>query len=416
MKLLGLVLLLSLLYFVNAQQANCSSLNSSYVLQYSWVPDGYCPFIFASNLSNPRGILAVENGDILVVEEGLNQVTVLYDEDEDGLSIGEWERATLAQASGLNHGVEVNNGYLYASSPTQVFRWKYTPGMRNNLGTGQLIIDNIPCCHHVTRTLRFDASGLFYVQSGSGSNVDNNSTHAQIRTFNFANFPNFPINWTQGNLFASGLRNEAGLRFDADDVLWGVENGVDNLERTDLGGDIHDNNPSEEMNLFTEPGNFYGYPYCWSQFKLSTVNTPPGTQYVHPNFMNDGIHSDAWCQNKSNVLPPVYNFQAHMAPLDILFWNEDVFPNMTGGAFVSFHGSWDRQPKVGYRVDYVEFNQNRVPVNNYPFLRYIGPGATGTHWPHQPVGLAASNCLFGTCLLISSDSSGVIIGVGYSDE
>ncbi len=32
--------------------------------------------------------------------------------------------------------------------------------------------------------------------------------------------------------------------------IWGVENGIDNVFRSDLGGDIHNTNPSEELNLF----------------------------------------------------------------------------------------------------------------------------------------------------------------------
>jgi glucose/arabinose dehydrogenase len=108
--------------------------------------------------------------------------------------------------------------------------------------------------------------------------------------FDISNIPNGGINWNNGDLFADGLRNEAGLRVDANQQLWGVENGIDDLYRSDLGGDIHQNNPSEEMNFFgslngekkspeAAISGFYGYPYCWSQYALN-VTTPRGTQYV----------------------------------------------------------------------------------------------------------------------------------------
>lgn len=45
------------------------------------------------------------------------------------------------------------------------------------------------------------------------------------------------------------MRNEVGLRFDKHGVLWGVENGMDNLNRQPW-GDIHNENPSEELNRF----------------------------------------------------------------------------------------------------------------------------------------------------------------------
>lgn len=54
--------------------------------------------------------------------------------------------------------------------------------------------------------------------------------------------------------FAPGTRNENGLRFDAAGKLWGVENGMDNLNRADFGGDIHNANPGEEVVRGREKG------------------------------------------------------------------------------------------------------------------------------------------------------------------
>jgi glucose/arabinose dehydrogenase len=95
---------------------------------------------------------------------------VLWDEDGDGSS-SENERATLAQYTELNHAVVIQGEYIYASNPREVLRWRYQAGDRSNLGEPELVIFNIPCCHHVTRTIRFDSSGLIYVQVGSQSNV-----------------------------------------------------------------------------------------------------------------------------------------------------------------------------------------------------------------------------------------------------
>ena len=44
-----------------------------------------------------------------------------------------------------------------------------------------------------------------------------------------------------------------------------MENGRDNLTRDDLGGDIHIDNPAEELNLFARPAQPYGYPFCFSE-------------------------------------------------------------------------------------------------------------------------------------------------------
>ena len=45
---------------------------------------------------------------------------------------------------------------------------------------------------------------------------------------------------------------QVGLAFDQFDVLWGVENSADRLKRNDIGGDIHNQNPAEELNRFLE--------------------------------------------------------------------------------------------------------------------------------------------------------------------
>ena len=100
-------------------------------------------------------------------------------------------------------------------------------------------------------------------------------------------------------VFADGVRNEVGIAFDGEGVLWGVENGPDQLSRDDLGGDIHNDNPAEELNRFNKPGVHYGYPYCFSTYKLQ--NYTQRTQFAWPTFMNDGIHNDAWCKVVSNV-------------------------------------------------------------------------------------------------------------------
>lgn len=63
---------------------------------------------------------------------------------------------------GLNHGIAFYGGYLYASNPTTVFRWPYTPGSFQllNQNTRQTVIQGIPSVQgHSTRTLAFDRQG-----------------------------------------------------------------------------------------------------------------------------------------------------------------------------------------------------------------------------------------------------------------
>ncbi len=81
------------------------------------------------------------------------------------------------------------------------------------------------------------------------SNVDSNPSRAGILRFNMSDWNGNAYNFNaDGEIFALGMRNEVGrmlfrgisnvnigLAVDHDGVLWGVENGVDNLDRAPWG-------------------------------------------------------------------------------------------------------------------------------------------------------------------------------------
>jgi glucose/arabinose dehydrogenase len=194
-------------------------------------------------------MVSLGSSSLLAVETSTSSVIRLVDTNNDGLPDS---RTTVARASGLNHGLALHGGYLYASNPTTVYRWAYSSTTKLPLIDAKIVVQNMNDgsngiainTDHATRTLAFDASGRLYISVGSTSNVDSNSFRARIRRFNISSAANpKPIEFITGEVFADGLRNEVGLAFDVHQVLWGVENGADNLNRTDLGGDIHNDNP-----------------------------------------------------------------------------------------------------------------------------------------------------------------------------
>lgn len=308
----------------------------------------------------PRGLVVTAGGQVLGLERSSNtgSVVLYHDSDNNGAA----ERATtLGTAPGLNHGLTVHDGFVYASSDTTVFRWPW-PGGDAGFGQRQTVITDINADGqggaprgHSTRTLVFDATGRLYVSVGSLANVDSSSYRARIRRFDLPPadaLPSTGIVFADGEVFADGLRNEVGLAFDEHGVLWGVENGADNLQRADLGGDIHNDNPAEELNRFPESqvGGHWGYPFCWSEFELGGAGAGRGSVWAWPSFLNDGTHTDAWC--RANTNPSALSMQAHSAPLGITFFNHAAaasraecgsnsgrFPQeMDGDAFIAFHG------------------------------------------------------------------------------
>eukprot|EP01122_Echinamoeba_exundans_P013520 TRINITY_DN5914_c0_g1_i1.p1 TRINITY_DN5914_c0_g1~~TRINITY_DN5914_c0_g1_i1.p1 ORF type:complete len:651 (+),score=134.84 TRINITY_DN5914_c0_g1_i1:119-1954(+) len=383
---------------------------------------GFCSFVWLSDLSQPRAIDIAPNGDILIVEVGNGKISVNWEDDS-----GAVQSANLYQNNSLSltHGVKYFNNSIYASSDTTVYQWHY-PAVkyRTALATPTIAVADLPESGHIARTILFDSTGRIIINIGSGSNIDDNSSRARV-VRSVAPYIGQTITYPQDfEVVADGTRNEVGLRFDMQGRLWGVENGlddlgVDNNTRQDF-GDIHLTNPGEEVNLFLEEDRqkHYGYPYCWSEGLPENGNNRSfpeglgaGTQWAT---RLGTVHTDLWCRNTSNVVPPRFIMQAHSAPLDILFYYGTTFPSMNGNvAFVAKHGSWDRplNNPSGRSVSTLWLNHDGYPVREEPL--FWGPPG----WDHRPVGLAVGACkAYGECLFVTDDRSGMIIAIAIGEK
>lgn len=305
-----------------------------------------CVTVFASGLGAPRQMAFASNGDLFVNN---GELSLLWDADHDGHS-DSGERATFASQPGLGHGVALDRAqrFVYASSASAVHRWPYEAGMRQAQDDGQTVVRDIPSSGHSTRSLAFDSQGRLYVSIGSAANLDTEpelwQTRSLIRRFDLSNVPADGLPYSSGELVASGLRNEVGLYIDAQDRLWGVDNERDSLSND--GGDIHNDNPAEEINLIDGQGTtFYGYPFCYSEFRLQG-GQGAGTQWADTSLPDSARKSDAWCRDPSNVRAPAFAMQAHYAPLGITEYTGSALP-FTGDFIITSHGSWNRSPAVG---------------------------------------------------------------------
>ncbi len=228
------------------------------------VEAGFCSFVLPIDIGKPRSVISLGVGDSLVLEKNSESVVHLFDSDGDTVADS---RRTLVSAPSLNHGLAVHDGYIYASSDTIVYRWSYTGTDFKTIGSREMVVNNMNADGqggapqgHQTRTLAFDDIGRLYISIGSNANVDPDSYRSRIRRFEiYGNSVVFPLDFQTGEIFADGLRNEVGLAFDSFGVLWGVENGADDLFRSDLGGDIVEDNPVSSMAnlLSTKPSSFH---------------------------------------------------------------------------------------------------------------------------------------------------------------
>jgi len=373
-----------------------------------------CVYVYAQNVSGARQLAFAPNGDLFVSATG--KVIALWDGNKDGTSDPD-ERATFATQSGLNHGVVFSRDakFVYASSSTTVFRWKYSNGLRTAEGAAEVIVKGIPSGGHSTRTLGFDSKGRLVVSIGSGSNVDTSQSdwdsRSQIRRYEIpANVPSGGLAYTTGEVLASGMRNEAGIFVDNDDRIWGVENGRDNLSDDDLGGDIHNDNPGEELNLVDGKGpKFYGYPHCFSEFKLSG-GQGQGTQWADETLEASQRKTDDYCRDAAQVKPPVYVMPAHWAPLGVIRYTGRAVP-MTGDLIIGAHGSWNRDPATGRVIARAKLSGDKVTM----FETIVGEkDASGKlkegSWDARPVDVRQGP---DEALYVSDDQSGRVLKIGY---
>jgi glucose/arabinose dehydrogenase len=124
---------------------------------------------------------------------------------------------------------------------------------------------------------------------------------------------------------------------DSLDQLWpGQFTAQENAER-----------PAEPMYRAVQGSNF-GWPFCFYDYGKKTF-------LMNPEYGGDG-KSVGRC---TEFTPPVAAFPAHWAPVDIMFYDGKQFPaHYQGGAFIAFHGSWNRAPMPmdGYNVTFQPFS------------------------------------------------------------
>ncbi|KAF2441767.1 iron reductase domain protein [Karstenula rhodostoma CBS 690.94] len=312
----------------------------------------------AGNMVQPRGLVFDTAGRLLVIQNGLG--ITAHTIGNDGCFTS--EKTVIAQRN-LNHGIVLSQDgkTLYASSATQVYAWDYDTSTISVGNSSRIIISGMDNKGHVTRTLAFPPKHptLLIVSHGSNDNFDYDAGNIKvgrscIKAFDVTKTPTVGYNYASGGYqLGYGLRNGVGLAFDADGGLWEIENASDEIHRTIDGGsvDIHADNPADEINYIGDPSKentkWYGYPTCytiWAPDLIPDHKFAVGDQFVlTPN----ATFADATCNTKS--VPAKLALQAHSAPLDAIF--DKNYTNL----YVTFHGSWNRNPSTGFKVVKVPF-------------------------------------------------------------
>jgi glucose/arabinose dehydrogenase len=332
------------------------------------LPSGFCAMVVADNLGAARHLAVAPNGDVYVALQrgpgasGPGQgspggVVALHDGDGDG----RFEVKEMIESTSTT-GVALRNGYLYVAHPMNIQRYKMTPGQLKPTGEPETIVTDLPPeQQHRDKGLAFDDHGSLYINVGAPSNACQQpdrrpgvkgvdpcpilEKHAGIWKFDENKLGQ---KQEDGTKFATGLRQMPAITWH-DNAVYIVMNSRDSLDMfwpEKYTAKDNAERPAEPMYRAVQGSNF-GWPYCY--FDLSTKKL-----VLNPEYGGDGKEVGRCSQFTS----PVVTFPAHWAPVDVMFYSGTLFPaKYQGGAFIAFHGSWNRapMPQDGYNVTFQPF-------------------------------------------------------------
>jgi len=347
------------------------------------LPPGFCALVVADRVGEPRHLAVAANGDIFVA---LLDGGVLALRDTTGAG-----KADVRQhfGAGSGTGIALGPGALFFSTTSTVYRYSLHPGRLLPVGEPRVVVAGLPTGGHAARNLVLTPDGVLYVNVGSATNSCQEhdreagspgrdpclelATRAGIWRFAAKDTGQRP---TLAARYATGIRNAVALAFNSiDGRLYAVPHGRDQLgqhwpQLFTLAQSAE--KPSEEF-VEIDRGDDFGWPYCYHDPEL-------GQLVLAPEYGGDG-RAVGRCKEKKE---PLLAFPAHWAPDGLLFYTGAQFPAAyRGGAFVVFHGSWNRAPyrQQGFRVVFVPFNAARPAAAYSTFADGFQPG-------HRPVGVA----------------------------
>lgn len=394
------------------------------------LPDGFSASIVVDSLGYTRHISIAPNGDIYVKTRGEEGgIAALRDTTGDYRpDIIEYFSDMTPVRGGVlwETGVVVHNGYIWASNTEAVYRWPIPEdGALVPEGEPEIIVSGFPePQEHASKTFAFDNNGYIYVNVGAPTNACQEEAripgsagldpcpHLE-RQAGIWRFYADSLGQTQeeGMRYATGIRNVVGTDWNsANDALYVAQHGRDQLNY--LWPDIYSEKesaelPAEEIFRLSEGANA-GWPYCYYDWMQEM-------KVLSPEYGGDGQEVGRCAE----YLVPVVAFPGHWAPNDLLFYTSNQFPERyRGGAFVAFHGSWNRAPfpQEGYKVSFIPFKDGELSGEYETFADgFMGEESTISlgYAKHRPMALAIAP---DGALYISDSIIGRIWRVVYTGE
>jgi glucose/arabinose dehydrogenase len=384
------------------------------------LPPGFTATVFADGLGKARHISITSSGYVYVkLASNKNGKTIvrLKDKNGDGKSDEEIDFGSFKGT-----GIKVKDGYLYASSDQEVYRFKLNADgtVLNPAQPEKIITGLLQRGEHEAKAFTLDNNGNIYVNIGAYSNscqiVDRKTGSLGINPCPILDsaagiwqFRADKLNQTyaNGTRYATGLRNVVGLDWNtATNTLFVMQHGRDQLHSIfpALFTDKQNAELPAECMYELHKGSNAGWPYIYyDPFQHKKI--------LSPEYGGDGKKTGA-----NNAIDPVVAFPAHLAPNGLLFYTGGQFPaKYKNGAFIAFHGSWNRapEPQEGFYVAFVPFSNGKPSGKWEVFANGFSGGPQNTASGgalHRPCGLAQGP---DGSIYVTDDVQGTVWKISY---
>lgn len=413
-KITKLGIALTLTIFSGIGNANAQSASNGGLT----LPSKFKADILIDGLGGTRHIAIAPNNKIYVrlsrLKEGKG--TIVLEQKDDKATI----TSSFGDFSGT--GVYIKNGYLYTSSNSEVFRYKLDENYNviDSNNPEKLVTGLVDKGTHNTKSIVVDDAGNMYIPVGAPSNA----CQEKDRQMGSMGIEGCPLLQTAGGVwlfksdklnqtyqdgirYATGLRNVVGVDFNTQtNTLYVMQHGRDQLNTVfpDL-YTVKDNAelPAECMYALSQ-GADAGWPYIY-------YDPMQKKKILSPEYGGDGKK-----EGPSKYIDPVAAYPAHMAPNGLLFYTGNQFPaKYKNGAFIAFHGSWNRapEPQKGFFVVFQPFKDGK-PFGDWEVFAdgFAGSPETAAFGraERKPCGLAQGP---DGSLYITDDVKGAIFKVTY---
>ncbi|WP_421809127.1 PQQ-dependent sugar dehydrogenase [Flagellimonas sp.] len=383
-RMMGRIAPMAALGFLSLTLFQCTPKTSEVTLKGDpdngglFLPQGFEALVVVDSIGRTRHITVNETGDIYAQlsnsKDGKGTIA-LRDLDQDGKADSIVHFGNFIEKGRGATGITIHDGYLYTSTRKFIYKNKIREGELVPTSETELVLTdmdpNVGRNWHTTKPVAFDDDGHMYVPFGSPSDAcQDMALYGPVGIPNgkglepcpelekHAGIWQFDANKTgltqeDGTKFATGIRSVVGMKWNPKDKsLYAVGNGIDNFHT--MFPDIYSKwqaavLPSEKLMKVTEGSN-YGWPYAYYDH-IQKKNV------LQPGYGGDGETIGRAAQFDE----PVIGFPGHWAPMDVLFYDGDQFPDRyKNGAFIAFHGSTDRAPypQAGFVVCFVPFDEN----------------------------------------------------------